>query len=51
MMIQCCVCQKIRQPNKSWIEQSTEGEEVSHTYCPLCLQQAMADVKDVVPIS
>jgi len=37
MVVQCCVCKKVRQTDGSWTEQSVEGRrDISHGYCPDC---------------
>jgi hypothetical protein len=36
MTIQCCVCSKILRHG---------GETVSHTYCPECLQEKLAEIR------
>lgn len=45
MIVQCCVCRKIRQADL-WVEpdaRSTEGEDVSHGYCPECGTEALEE--------
>ena len=41
MIIQCCVCQKVRLENQ-WVEaiaNLSAENEISHTYCPACKAQ------------
>lgn len=46
MTIQCCVCHRVKVEDE-WKHQSVERpQEVSHTYCPVCLdasKKAMCD--------
>lgn len=48
MVVQCCVCKKIRQADGSWRHQAIPaGEEnyVSHSYCPECFEPIMAEFR------
>lgn len=41
MTIQCCVCQRIKVED-TWKHRHVEHpQQVSHTYCPVCLEQSM----------
>lgn len=44
MVIQCCVCNKTRVEGE-WIPSTGAEGMVSHTYCPRCLEHAMADLR------
>lgn len=50
MIIQCCVCKKVR--NKSrWIELSDTLDveaRISHGYCPKCVTEAFAEIESCV---
>lgn len=44
MTIQCCVCKKT-QVNGEWRQAKPEAEQdVSHTYCPVCLDETIAEI-------
>lgn len=46
MIVQCCVCRKIREAEE-WVEPSGtpySPGEVSHGYCPPCAAQAFAEL-------
>lgn len=46
MTIQCCKCKKIRADGK-WISLGrTLHDGVSHSYCPACLDRAIAEIRD-----
>ncbi len=47
MVVQCCVCKKIRE-NDSWVEATFyfDPEEASHGYCPACSAQALAEIAE-----
>jgi len=43
MTIQCCVCKKVKD-EESWTKQQVVSpKDVSHTYCPICLNRSRAD--------
>lgn len=45
MVVQCCVCKKIRL-NSEWVKPSKEqlyNEKISHTYCPACAHKALTE--------
>lgn len=46
MMVQCCVCKRIRQGD-AWTDASEaeNGREVSHGYCPACAEAAFAEIR------
>jgi hypothetical protein len=42
MTIQCCVCGKIRADGQwSLHHEERHGDNISHTYCPICLKEAL----------
>jgi len=47
VITQCCVCQKVRL-DEGWAtpvdDSFVEGIPVSHTYCPQCLEKAVAEL-------
>ena len=46
MIVQCCVCKKVR-TNGSWTEPGERTEDamsVSHGYCPECAAHAFAQI-------
>lgn len=46
MIIQCCVCHKVRQEDGSWKEEDTmDRMDVSHGYCPPCAEKALAEAE------
>lgn len=47
MIVQCCVCGKIRRGER-WVrcsESVLEGEVVSHGYCPECAARAFEELR------
>ncbi len=41
MVIQCCVCKKIfSHETNEWIQTNKIYTQVSHTYCPQCLEMS-----------
>ncbi len=46
MIVQCCVCRKIRQDG-GWVEPKKwlDPENVSHGYCPACAAEAFAEIR------
>ncbi|HPO15206.1 MAG TPA: hypothetical protein PLI09_17315 [Candidatus Hydrogenedentes bacterium] len=41
MTVQCCVCAKVKEDNH-WVHRHVERpKDVSHTYCPNCLEQSL----------
>jgi uncharacterized protein YlaI len=47
MLVQCCVCEKIRQGGQ-WAavpEEKLRDEEISHGYCPECAEAAFAELQ------
>ena len=46
MIVQCCVCKKIRQDG-GWVEPKKwlDPENVSHGYCPACAAEAFAEIR------
>lgn len=42
MVVQCCVCKSIRDSGKWKKKPVSEGQQVSHTYCPHCLDKESA---------
>jgi hypothetical protein len=47
MIVQCCVCHKVRNEEKTWVapSQSFEGQDISHGYCPVCAAEAFAEIR------
>lgn len=44
MTVKCCVCTKIRIDNQ-WLDSEVKSDElVSHSYCPVCLDVALAEL-------
>ncbi len=52
MVVQCCVCQKIRL-NGTWLDRELpcSPEDVSHGYCPECAAEAFAEIRRYLAIS
>ncbi|MCP4642653.1 MAG: hypothetical protein GY851_19565 [bacterium] len=51
MIVQCCVCKKVRQRDESWraLEQALPDKAaVSHGYCPVCAAKAFDEIADYV---
>lgn len=44
MTVKCCVCTKIRIDDQWLKSESKSGELVSHSYCPACLDAALAEL-------
>ena len=44
MKVQCCVCKKV-QAKDSWEEAPEHYHDASHTYCPVCVRVAWADIR------
>jgi len=45
MIVQCCVCKKIRQEDNSW-KIPVKGERgESHAYCPICKTSVLQEIK------
>lgn len=46
MVVQCCVCHKVRE-NGKWLKPSEapNPELCSHGYCPVCAAEAFAEVE------
>ena len=40
MIVQCCVCKKVRDDNGDWVNPPRNLQEATHTYCPTCLAEA-----------
>ena len=53
LVVQCCVCKKIRQVGKDsncWVDAYIfPSVAISHSYCPICLQEALKQIDDVQP--
>ncbi len=45
MTVQCCVCKKERIDGAWRPAGNTNAYEVTHTYCPVCLAKARADMQ------
>ena len=48
MIVQCCVCQKLREDGV-WVRKVVPPEEVktiSHTYCPSCLEETQRQLRE-----
>jgi hypothetical protein len=45
MTVQCCKCKRVREDGR-WhpISQTPDGD-VSHTYCPICLGECLAEIE------
>lgn len=44
MTVKCCVCTKTR-VNDQWLDAEIKANElVSHSYCPTCLDAALAEL-------
>ena len=49
MVVQCCVCQKVRE-GEEWIaveDLSLSARVVSHTYCPVCEKASLRELKEM----
>ena len=49
MVVQCCVCQKVRE-GKEWIAVEAPyltAHIVSHTYCPVCEKVSLRELKEM----
>jgi len=48
MVIQCCVCKKVR-VDGHWTRKVPEplNEPVSHGYCPRCAEAAFAEIREI----
>ena len=48
MVVQCCVCQRVRHENE-WVAPTKavaeSRESVSHGYCPRCAAEAFAEIR------
>lgn len=45
LLVQCCVCRRVRQ-GESWRRRNVPtGVGVSHGYCPVCLAGLMGQVR------
>lgn len=47
MVVQCCVCHRVRQ-SEGWVEVTPpcgHTEHVSHGYCPHCAERAMEEIR------
>lgn len=44
IIVQCCVCGLVRQPDGSWQAKYPTGLTVSHTYCPPCREKAIQEL-------
>lgn len=48
MVVQCCVCKRIRE-NNSWAKPTlplTNEKAMSHGYCPNCADEAFREVRE-----
>jgi hypothetical protein len=46
MVIQCCKCHKVRAEGE-WIRSHVaRNEEVSHTYCPKCMEISLCEFQE-----
>jgi hypothetical protein len=48
MVVQCCVCKKVRQQSGIWIRTNLSAEaarETSHGYCPRCAETAFSEIR------
>lgn len=50
MTVQCCICKKVKEEN-TWVGRVPHvPREVSHTYCPQCLELSKAAmVREMAP--
>ena len=49
MVVQCCVCQKVRE-GEEWIaveDPYLSMRSVSHTYCPVCKKVSLRELKEM----
>jgi len=46
MTIQCCKCKRVRADNLWAKAHDRMQDAVSHTYCPECLSDARAEIKE-----
>jgi len=44
MTVKCCVCTKIRIDDQWLLTETKANELVSHSYCPACLDAALAEL-------
>jgi hypothetical protein len=50
MIVECCVCHRIRK-EQTWLRrvktapEAAAGESVSHGYCPACARKAFAEIR------
>jgi hypothetical protein len=52
---QCCVCGRIRVAGgklagEYWVEPTEEVKAATHTYCPTCFAEAMAQLARLPPV-
>ena len=47
MIIQCCYCWKIKQPDDSWKAALALDAKASHTYCPECFLKAKQELRQL----
>lgn len=50
MIVQCCLCKKVRQ-GKQWVianPSDLADAHVSHGYCPACAAQAFAEIRALI---
>lgn len=48
MVVQCCVCKKVRMDG-NWVDAQADQvrlAEVSHGYCPVCADDAFREVRE-----
>ncbi len=53
MIIQCCVCKKVRRDGV-WVKadsQELQDSQVSHSYCPACAEIASQEIKALLASS
>ncbi|MFA6228082.1 MAG: hypothetical protein WC668_02745 [Patescibacteria group bacterium] len=45
MVIQCCVCSKVRSAGTWEVRSIPPGEQVSHGYCPECAEKVFQGIE------
>lgn len=46
MIVQCCVCRRVRE-NGAWVAPpESANDEISHGYCPACSERIFAEIRE-----
>lgn len=45
MTVQCCKCKRVREDGRWHPILQTPGGDISHTYCPICLSECLAEIE------